>query len=318
MSRPYALLLSVPALTLPFDVERRMLADAGINLVISYDGEERAALLADAELLLVFGSRVDAEMMARLGRCRGIVSYSTGLDHIDFEAAEAAGIPVRNVPDYATDEVAEHALMLLLACARKLVPLHLATRTGNWDWRPVAGEIHTIAGRTLGLVGLGRIGRGLAARARGIGLRTVAHDPFLGPEHATPDCPLVDLDDLLAASDFVSIHLPLGAATRHLINASAIGRMKQSAFLINTARGGLVDEAALLDALRAGRIAGAALDVREHEPAPAPDPLVDLPNVILTPHVGAFSLEAGERVHEYGTRIALGLFGAATAAGAGR
>lgn len=313
MARPYALLLSVPSLTIPFEVERRMLADAGLDLLIRKDDEEREALLADAVLLLVFGSRVDAAMVSRLKRCRGIVSYSTGLDHVDVAAAEAAGIPVRNVPDYATDEVAEHALTLLLACARKLIPLHLATRAGNWDWRPVAGEVHTIAGRTLGLVGLGRIGWGLATRARGIGLRTIAHDPFLGPEHATPECPLVGLDDVLAASDFVSIHVPLSAATHHLVGAEAIGRMKRSAFLINTARGGLVDEAALLEALRAGAIAGAALDVREHEPAVTPDPLAELPNVILTPHVGAFSLEAGDRVHAYGTRIGIGLFEAVTA-----
>lgn len=309
-ARPFALLLAAPGLDLAplIDAERVALLAAGIDAIIPHDDAERDRLLPDAALLLVFGAHVHAAMIQRLRHCRGIVSFSTGLDHVDVPAAEAAGIPVRNVPDYSTEEVAEHALTLLLACARKLVPLHLATRAGDWGWRPIAGEMHTVAGRTLGVVGLGRIGRLLAAKARGIGLLTIAFDPFLGVGSATADCPLISLDALLATSDFVSVHVPLSPATHHLVNAEALARMRPSAFLVNTARGGLVDEAALLEALRAGGIAGAALDVREHEPPPVPDPLAELPNVILTPHVAAFSLEAADRLHEYGSRIAVELY----------
>jgi phosphoglycerate dehydrogenase-like enzyme len=201
-------------------------------------------------------------------------------------------------------EVAEHAFALLLGLARKVVALDRAARGGDWNWRPVAGDVHTIAGRTLGVVGIGRIGRRVADMGQAFGLSVCAHDPFVSGPAAYP---LVPLDDVLAQSDFVSLHVPLSAATRHVIGARELGLLRPGACLINTARGGLIDERALLDALRAGRLGGAALDVREQEPPGLPDPLAELPNVILTPHVGAYSIEAGERLHEYGSRIAVEL-----------
>jgi D-3-phosphoglycerate dehydrogenase / 2-oxoglutarate reductase len=284
--------LAPPGLSL--EIEERLLGPAGLRLVRV--GEPAAG---DAEVLIVFAGRVDAGVLASVPRCRGVVCFSTGMDNVDLAAAAAIGMPVRNVPDYATEEVAEHALALLLACARKIVPLHAG---GSWNWRPVMGEVHTLAASTLGVVGLGRIGRRLVSRAKGIGLRTLAHDPYVPAES-------IPLADLLATSDFVSLHAPLMAETRHLINASTLSQMKPSAFLINTARGGLVDEAALVRALQDGVIAGAALDVREHEPPEQPDPLAGLPNVILTPHVGAYSVEAVERLHQYGCRQVLEVLG---------
>lgn len=300
----YAVVLAAPSVTADFAVQKRVLAEAGIGLFVARDEPRADDLLAEADLVLAFGYVIDAPMIARLRHCRGIVSFSTGLDHIDTAAARAAGIPVRNVPDYAMQEVAEHAFALLFALARKVVALDRAARGGDWSWRPVAGEVHTIAGRTLGVVGLGRIGRRVADMGHAFGLNVCAHDPFVSE---TAEYPLLPLETVLVQSDFVSLHVPLSAATRHLIGAHELGLMPRRAFLINTARGGLIDERALLEALRAGRLAGAALDVREQEPPPLPDPMAELPNVILTPHVGAYSLEAGERLHDYGSRIAVEL-----------
>lgn len=300
----YAVVVAAPSVKSEFAVEKRVLAAAGIAVVVARDEPGADDLLADADLVLTFGYVIDAAVIATLRRCRGIVSFSTGLDHVDAAAAHAAGIPVRNVPDYAMQEVAEHAFALLLGLARKVVALDRAARGGDWNWRPVAGDVHTIAGRTLGVVGIGRIGRRVADMGQAFGLSVCAHDPFVSGPAAYP---LVPLDDVLAQSDFVSLHVPLSAATRHVIGARELGLLRPGACLINTARGGLIDERALLDALRAGRLGGAALDVREQEPPGLPDPLAELPNVILTPHVGAYSIEAGERLHEYGSRIAVEL-----------
>jgi D-3-phosphoglycerate dehydrogenase len=220
------------------------------------------------------------------------VRYGVGYDTVDVAAATRRGIYVCNVPDYGTDEVSDHAITLLLAISRKLLILARGVQEGVWSVEP-AKPVGRLRGRTLGIVGLGRIGAMTAAKAQAFGIRVIAHDP-LRPMHefAERNVGRATLDELLQASDYVSLHAPLSDETRHLIDERALGLMKPTAFLVNTARGGLVDGAALARALRSGRIAGAALDVTEQEPIPRESPLLGLENCLLTPHAAWYSDES--------------------------
>jgi D-3-phosphoglycerate dehydrogenase len=221
--------------------------------------------------------------------------YGVGVDNIAVEAATVLGIPVTNVPSYSEHEVAEHALALLLALARRVVVFDRSVREAEWSLargRPV----HRIAGTTLGIVGFGRIGRMLAAKARGLGMTVVVHRPRLAESDArAAGVEAVALPELARRADFVSLHVPLDEGTRHLVDRELLRAMKPTAFLVNTARGGIVDRDALLEALRDGWIAGAALDVVEPEPLPPGDPLLALPNLIVTPHAAYYSEAAEER-----------------------
>lgn len=230
--------------------------------------------------------------MDALPALRLVVRAGVGYDQIDVPAATARGIAVANAPTYGTDDVAEHALALLLAWARRVPQLDRGMRTDGW---PAVAQfpIHRLRGQTLGIVGLGRIGSGLARRARGIGLRVVACDPVLNADQIKArDVEPTSFEDLLAQSDYVSIHVPLSDATRHLIDAAALARMKPEALLVNTSRGPVVDEAALADALASGRLGGAALDVFEEEPLAPSSPLRSFEQAVLTPHAAGYSLEA--------------------------
>jgi D-3-phosphoglycerate dehydrogenase len=257
------------------------------------DGRGLAEAAAGADGLLVQHCPLSAEALAALPRCRVVARYGVGFDAVDVAAATARGICVCNVPDYAIDEVSDHALALLLGWARGVVALDRAVRAGEWDWR-AAGPIHRLRGRVLGLVGFGRIARALAAKAAALGLRVLAHDPLVTAEavRAAGVEPAGSLDRLLAAADFVSVHVPLHKGTRGLLGAAQLRRMRPGALLINTARGAVVDEDALARALREGWIAGAALDVLAQEPPPPGHPLAGLPNLILTPHVAWYSEES--------------------------
>jgi phosphoglycerate dehydrogenase-like enzyme len=204
------------------------------------------------------------------------------------------GIPLAITPGGTTVGVAEHTVLLILAILRRLPFADAELRQGRFHinvLRPVSRELR---GRTVGLLGMGRIGRAVAERLRPFGVHLVYHDPAPLPPQAERELHIEgrDLDELLAQSDIISLHLPLTPATRHVVGHDALSRMKPGVFLINTARGGLVDEAALVEALRSGHLAGAALDVFEHEPAPPNHPLYDLPNVVLTPHVSAGTRDA--------------------------
>jgi D-3-phosphoglycerate dehydrogenase len=274
--------------------ERAVLAPRGIEVVdgSALDPEACRAAVREADALLCQYFVADAEVIAGLTRCRVIGSYGAGYDQIDVGAAAARGITVVHVPDYGVDEVSDHAMALLLACARGLGVLAAATRGGEWDYRRT-GPLHRLRGRTLGIVGLGRIGRRVADKARGFGLRILATDPYVPPAvFADHGAESRSLDRLLAESDYVTIHAPLSAETQGLLDAAAIHRMKPGAYLINAARGPIIDERALLDALDAGRLAGAGLDVLAVEP-PAPDhPLLRHPRVIVTPHSAWYTEEA--------------------------
>jgi len=245
----------------------------------------------DAEgLLSMLTDRVDAELIEAAPKLRAISNYAVGYDNIDLAAAAARRIPVGNTPGVLTDATADLAFALLMAAARKLTEADAAVREGGWQtWEPGSYLGADVYGATLGIIGFGRIGRALAERADGFSMRVL---------HTTRDSTHEDLDDLLEQSDFVSVHAPLTPETHHLIGAHALAKMKTSAILINTARGELVDQQALTRALEDGLIAGAALDVTVPEPLPADDPLLQAPNLIVTPHIGSATRTARERMAE--------------------
>jgi D-3-phosphoglycerate dehydrogenase len=222
-------------------------------------------------------------------RCRIVSRYGIGLDNIPVAHATELGIIVTNVPDFCLDEVAEHTLALLFACGRRIVPQVEATRQGVWN-QTVARGMPRLRGQVLGLVGYGNIAQAVAQRARAFGLEIIAYTPRLAPDALAPwGRATNDLTELLAAADYVSLHLPLTPESRGLINADALAAMKPTAYLINTSRGAIIDEAALLSALDKGEIAGAALDVMGSEPPPCDHPLLHHPRVIATPHVAFYS-----------------------------
>jgi glyoxylate reductase len=246
------------------------------------------AARADALLTLVTDP-VDAELLGACPDLKAIANMAVGTDNIDVEAATERGIPVGNTPDVLTDATADLALALLLALARRIPQGAAQVRAGEWrTWEPAADLGADLAGATLGIVGRGRIGDAVARRAQGFGLEVVHSSRSSG----------LSLDELLERADFVSLHTPLTPDTRHLIGDEALARMRPTASLINTARGGIVDQAALRRALIEGRIAGAALDVTEPEPLPADDPLLDAPNLIVVPHVGSATVRTRARMAE--------------------
>jgi lactate dehydrogenase-like 2-hydroxyacid dehydrogenase len=256
---------------------------------------------ADA-LLCTVTDRVSAELLAAPGRrVRIVANFGVGVNNIDLEAARAAGVPVTNTPDVLTDDTADLALALLLAVARRTGEGERLVRADAWTgWTPTQLLGTRVTGKTLGIVGYGRIGRAVARRAHfGFGMR-VLHHSRRAPVTQPGDAPAehrARLEDLLAESDVVSLHCPATPETRHLIDGAALARMRPTAFLVNTARGDVVDEAALVAALREGRLAGAGLDVYEREPRLAAG-LRELPNVVLLPHLGSATTE---------TRVAMGL-----------
>lgn len=270
------------------DVERRLLAQADAELVLppAADPATLASLAGDVRAIITCWAKVPESVLAAAPRCKHVARLGIGLDNIDVAAATRLGMLVTNVPDYCLHEVAEHALALLLSLARKTAHFHLQTKNSCYDpkaWAPV----RRLTGQTLGIVGLGSIGRQLAARAQGLGLKVLA--ARRKPE-GFPGTTLVPLDELLERSDFVSLHAPLTVETRHLIGRRELARMKPTAFLINTSRGGLIDHAALAEALAGDRLAGAALDVQDPEPPNMSEPPYNDPRVIVTPH-GAFYSE---------------------------
>lgn len=285
--------------------ERAELAGVGCELVAVEGGrsEEVLQAAADCDALLVVSAYVPGSVIERLAHCQVISRLGAGTDRIDIDAATRAGIVVANVPDFCLNEQAEHTMALLLSLARRLPWMSAAMARCDWSARHDPG-VHRIAGRTLGLVGFGTGAKAVAERARGFGLRLVAWART--PDRHRPDAArlgveLVDLHRLLAEGDFVSIHLPLTPDTRHLLDADKLRLMKPTAVLVNTARGAIVDEAALVDALRTRQIAGAALDVFEtvdvfnvppDSLAARDHPLMGLDNVILTPHCAGSSVES--------------------------
>jgi D-3-phosphoglycerate dehydrogenase len=279
--------------------ERRLLADAGHELRFGSNAtsvEEVRAAVEGADAILNCYAPMPAEVIRELDRCIVIARYGIGIDTIDLEEATAKGILVTNVPDYCIDEVSDHALALILSLARGVTLLDRHVRNGSWspsDARP----IHRLRGRTLGLVGFGRIARALAAKVRPLGLRVLTTDPFVSAEAAREaGAEPTSLEELLGAADVVSIHAPLTSESHHLIGAAQLAQMKPGAILVNTSRGPLIDLDALRSALAEGWLGGAGLDVLEEEPPAPDDPLLHHDGVIVTPHAAFYSEESLEEL----------------------
>jgi len=266
--------------------------DPEVRMARSGSADDILAVAREADAVLVTYARLTGDLLRELRRCKVIGRFGLGVDNIDIPAATACGITVTYVPDYCLHEVSDHAMALLLALARKIPFSDRLVQSGRWEM-PAVVPIRRLVGRVLGLVGFGHIPRALAPKAKAFGLRVVTHDPFVPPDVlASAGVEGVSFDALLAMSDYVSIHAPLLPATRGLFNGATFAKMKKGALLINTARGPLIDEAALIAALDAGQVGGAALDVVAAEPLAADSKLKGRDNVILTPHTAFYSVEA--------------------------
>jgi D-3-phosphoglycerate dehydrogenase len=266
--------------------------DATVVLAENSTADAIIKVARDADALMVTFAQINSEVIAGLNNCRAIGRFGIGVDNIDIDAATKAGIQVCYVPDYCLDEVSDHALALLMSLARKITYSNSLVQAGRWEGKAVA-PLWRLRGRTLGLVGLGRIPQALAPKAQALGMDIIAHDPYVSAEVAAAlNIELVSFDDLLQRSDCISLHAPLTEETENLFSVSAFEKTKPEAFLINTARGPMVDEQALADALDAGRLAGAALDVLPNEPPASDCPLLNRDNVILTPHTAYYSEDA--------------------------
>ena len=239
-------------------------------------------------LLCLLTERIDAELMDAIGsQVKVISSMSVGVDHIDLAEATRRGIPIGNTPGVLTDATADQAFALLLAAARRISEAERYVRAGKWvTWTPSLLLGTDLAGATLGIVGFGRIGQAVAKRAQGFDLRVIYHDPTAEPAYGAQP---VDLDTLLRESDFISIHVPLTKNTRYLVDADFFSKMKPNAVLVNTARGGVLDQTALYNALKSNQIFAAALDVTDPEPLPMDSPLLQLENCLIVPHLGSAS-----------------------------
>ncbi len=264
----------------------------GWQLKTPAPGGNFTARLRECDFILVADHAVTAEHIAAAPRLRMIQHQGVGYERIDLKACRARGIPVALTPEGTSIGVAEHTLLLILAVYKQLVKAASGARAGKWMQWDLRGNSFELYGKTLGLVGMGRIGREVAHRALAFGANVIYHDPLVPQPEDLAIRKIDALDEFLTAADIVSLHIPANGANRLFINAEMLGQMKPGALLINTARGALVDEAALVEALRAGRLAGAGLDVLEKEPATPDNPLLHFENVIITPHIAAGTRDA--------------------------
>jgi C-terminal binding protein len=282
--------------------ELKILDDiADVKLLQTNDEADVAAQATEADVLLVYHTiKLTEKSIATLRKCRGIIRCGVGYDNVDLEAAGQRGIVVCNVPDYGTEEVADHALLMLLAIARRLIAAEASVRAGQWDYISASGTPR-LRGKTLGIVGCGRIGTAMALRAKVLGMRVVIHDPYQpdGLEKALAVERCAKLEDLLAQSQFLSLHCPLTAETHHLLNDQTLSLLPRGAYVINTARGPCIDPSALLRSLDSEHLAFAALDVVEHEPL-QDERIRKHPRILLTPHTAFYSVEAFQEMRSKG------------------
>jgi len=296
-----------------YEIEEERLGPRGVRLVVAQTPEEAQAALPDADVVIVHDGPFGGAEMDRLKPdVSGLICYSVGMNQIVLTDAAARGIPVRNLPNWASEAVSDHTITLLLAAHRRVVEFDRATRGTDWDVRRLLKEsgIRQYRGQLLGVIGAGRIGRLVARKARGIGFRTIATDPFI-ESTSDPDLPLTSLERLLAESDAVAVCCSLNETSERLLRAETFAQMKAGMTLVNCARGGIIDEAARVAALQDGTVAVAGLDVRagKEPPDPATDVLAGLPNTVLTPHVAFYSAEGLILYHEECAQVVLDLLG---------
>jgi D-3-phosphoglycerate dehydrogenase len=258
----------------------------------SVNADDIVAVAKDADAVLVTYAKLTRDVLMQLTRCRAIGRFGLGVDNIDLPTAKEKGIAVNYVPDYCIREVSDHAMALLLALIRKIPLSNKLVQSGRWEM-PAVVPIRRIEGTVLGLIGFGHIPRLVAPKAQAFGMRVISYDPFAKPDvFKAAGVEGVDLDTLLKTSDYVSVHAPLLPATRGMLNAAAFSKMKKGAYVVNTARGPLIDEPDLIAALDSGQVGGAGLDVVAAEPLAKDSPLLGRDNVIISPHTAFYSIEA--------------------------
>jgi len=288
------------------DWEAEQLSKAGVSFgayQLKFKPEDEViAKIADADVIVVNMVKMPESVLSQLKKCRLLIRHGIGYDNVDVDACTALGIPFAYQPDYCKEDVAEHAISLIFACARKIVrsrkTLDQSSASGQWDFSDLF-PIYRLDGKTLGIIGVGRIGSRVYRKLRTFGFNIIGNDPYLTDERrAELGMEFVDKETLFSTSDFVTLHTPLTDETRHLMNTQTLAQMKPTAYLINTSRGPMVDADALAEALKSGQIAGAAIDVYDQEPPPPSYPLFGLDNAILTPHLGWASDEAGWEIRK--------------------
>jgi D-3-phosphoglycerate dehydrogenase len=291
----------------PVDVDKLGMGDGfTIDYRPTITRDELLSAVGDYEALLVRSrTKIDREVLDRAKRLRLVARPGTGLDNVDLDYAKQKGVTVVNSPESLVEGVAEHVVLLMLALSRKLVAADVGTKAGRWEKNELVGL--ELKGRVLGIVGLGRIGRRIGEIAKTLGMVILVYDVIQIPDDvlASLGARVVTLDELFKSSDYITLHVPMAPDTNHMVGASRLAQMKKGAFLVNTSRGGVVDESALASALREGKVGGAALDVFEKEPPSGP--ILSAPNTILTPHIGGQTMEAqssaivaiGEKVREF-------------------
>lgn len=279
------------------DIERKVLADLSSNIPWLACKTEDAVIeqCANAEALIIMYAPLTRRVMQHLKRCKIIARYGVGVDTIDLKAAAELGIIASNVPDYGTQEVSDHALAMMLALSRKIGIANALVKQGIWDFRQVR-PIHRHQLQTVGVIGIGRIGGAMAHKTHAMGMKVIAYDPYIPRERVPDYVTMVGFDELMRQSDIVSVHCPLTDETRFMVDEKMLGMMKPSAYLINTARGNIVNEAALEKMLAGDRLAGAAMDVLSVEPGPPTHPLFKYDNFICTPHMAWHSTESAQEL----------------------
>lgn len=286
-------LITNPTMTPPDAVTAPLRDVAEIVTVADGSAETLLESARDADALIVAVEPIRAPLIAELTRCTVIHRCGIGVDMVDVEAATRAGIQVTNVPDANFHEVAAHAMAFILALTRRLVAWDAGVRAGRFGDGRLGMSLHRPDVQTVGLIGLGRIGRRVATAAQAVGFEVVAYDPAVSAEDAAAlNVRVKDADEVIASADVLSLHVPLTEATRHLLDAQALSRMKRGAFVVNVSRGGLIDEAALAEAVAEKRLGGAALDTFETEPLPADSPLLGVEGILLSPHAAHWSRES--------------------------
>lgn len=297
------------------DIEQDIFATHNLEIIAAKTGDEDELIALaqkyDPVAIMTNWKIVSAAVLAQAPRCKIVARYGVGVDNIDIDYATKNGMVVTNVPDYCYQEVADHVMAMLLACARNLVPLAADTRQGGWDLHHSGRPFARLADQRLGIVGFGLTGRAVAQRALGFGLKPLAFTPRLTADEVPIGVSATqNLDELLTHSDYVSLNLPANPQTAGLVNSEFLAKMKPTAYLINTARGAIIDEAALYEALTTGQIRGAALDVLQKEAPHTQNPLLTLDNVIVTPHAAFYSPTAiAELQHKAANQVVMALQG---------